>query len=87
MYKRQEVNGTEGDLVHAGFATDGYMVYYSKSGMYTSGYTLIATRPTFGECLLGVESTPITLEETPDGGLTEDWEFTGMCHPCMPSLV
>ena len=82
-----EVNGTEGDLVHAGFATDGYMVYYSKSGMYTSGYTLITgPRTAYGDCLLGMESTPITLTETPDGGLEEDWEFTGTCHPCMPNL-
>ena len=72
-----EVNATQGDLVHAGFATDGYMVYYSKTGAYTSSYGLIeGSRPVFGECTLGFAETPITLSETPDGGLNEDWVYT-----------
>ena len=31
---------TDDDLVHVGFAADGYLMYYSKSGAYASGYEL-----------------------------------------------
>lgn len=66
------------DLVHVGFAADGYLMYYSKSGKYDSSYAL-GTEPRSGtECVVsgpGARSADID-GSTPDGAYTSDWVFT-----------
>jgi hypothetical protein len=67
------------DLVHIGFAADGYRMYYSKSGAFSSGYELSSTpRSGFGcEMSLRVDNNVFDLEETqPDGTYTSDWVYT-----------
>lgn len=40
------MDGSE-DIIHVGFATDGYLMYYSNSGAYQSSYVL-STEPRAG---------------------------------------
>ena len=75
----QEITGPDPaqDIVHVGFALDGYFMYHSRSGVYKSsyvlktesrGYTCNFTEPTTQEVTL--------FEETPDGNLVPDWVYT-----------
>ncbi len=65
------------DLVHIGFASDGYLIYYSKSGAYTSSYQLSTDARTGTDCLAsGPAGTTIDVEgTTPDGTYTSDYEY------------
>ncbi len=68
--------GTDDDLVLVGFAADGYLMYYSKSGAYESGYRLSGETRSGTDCVgsraLGGE--PVEIDgTTPDGAYTSDW--------------
>ncbi len=67
------------DLVHIGFAADGYLMYYSKSGAYESSYVLSDGARAGTGC---VASGPAGDDEfdlagtTPDGTYTSDFVYT-----------
>ena len=63
------------DLVHIGFARDGYLIYYSKSGAYTPSYRLSITPRSGSNCTMTGPNTPtVDIDETaPDGTYEEDW--------------
>ena len=68
---------TDDDLVHVGFAADGFLMYYSKSGVYTSSYQL-STEPRVGtDCARGgPQGGPFEIEGTmPDGTFLNDWVY------------
>ena len=66
------------DLQLIGFARDGFLMYYSKSGRYASSYRL-RTEPREGddcEFRNPHHSKPIALKGTkPDGTFKSDWEY------------
>lgn len=68
---------TDDDLVHIGFAADGYLMYYSKSGAYDSGYVLSAEPRTGTGCVAsGPDGTQVDLEGTaPDGTYNSDFVY------------
>jgi len=70
---------TDDDLVLVGFAADGFLMYYSKSGAYESGYQL-STAPRSGTDCTGsgalMVDTVIVGETTPDGTYTSDWVWS-----------
>jgi len=72
------------DLVHVGFAADGYLMYYSKSGAYTPSYTLTNKERSETQCTLTVGgpsaptgNTPNTVDlvDFPQGSFVSDWEY------------
>ena len=65
------------DLVHVGFAADGYLMYYSKSGAYRSSYALASETRSGSECVpSGPNGTAFELDgSVPDGTYTSDWVF------------
>jgi len=66
------------DLVHVGFAADGHLLYYSKSGAYTSSYTLSTTPRSGTSCVIsGPGNSATTIAGTmPDGSFEEDWVYS-----------
>lgn len=67
------------DLVHVGFAADGFLMYYSTSGAYRSGYAL-STEPRTGTgCVassaLGGGAVDDLEGTTPDGTFASDYVF------------
>ncbi len=67
----------DGDLVHVGFATDGFLMYYSKSGAYESGYELAMADRTGTDCVLSLPpGDAVNIDGTsPDGTYTSDWVY------------
>lgn len=67
------------DLVHVGFAADGFLMYYSKTGTYESGYGLATVDRTGIDCVASVRSaTAVDIDGTsPDGSYTSDWVYNG----------
>lgn len=66
------------DLVHVGFAADGFLIYYSKTGVYSSSYELSADERVGTGCIGGGALMDITVEiegSSPDGTYTSDWVF------------
>ncbi len=65
------------DLALVGFAADGFLMVYSKSGAYESSYELAADARTGTDCLLsGPDGTVVQLDGTaPDGTYTSDFVF------------
>lgn len=57
-----ETVATDEDLVHVGYAADGFKMYHSLSHQYQSGWELIGVRAD---------------GSIPDGTFTQDFEFTG----------
>ena len=73
-----EAYATEDDLVHIGFAADGHLIYFSKSGAFEPSYELSPVPRTGVDCLISlpVGDDPGTLEgTTPDGTYTSDYVF------------
>ncbi len=70
---------TEDDLVHVGFAADGFLMYYSKSGAYASGYELSSDLREGSNCVgsgpLGGDTVEVE-GTTPDGVFTSDWVWS-----------
>lgn len=62
------------DIVHIGFAADGYMMYYSKSGAYKPSYQL-SNNPRNGiDCTY--RDNEVTIDNTtPDGIYISDWAY------------
>ncbi|MEM7140217.1 MAG: YHYH protein [Actinomycetota bacterium] len=70
-----EAFATDDDLVHVGFAADGFLIYYSKSGAYDSSYALSSDDRTGSTCTY--RDGEIDLEgTTPDGTYVSDWVYT-----------
>ena len=66
------------DLIHIGYANDGFPLYYSKSGAYKPSYKLIANPRTGEICTYSNphQATTKDLENTnPDGTFVSDWEY------------
>ena len=64
------------DLIHMGFAADGFLIHYSKSGVYESGYVLKNTPRTGTGCVATgpAGGTTVSIDGTvPDGTYTSDW--------------
>ncbi|NQU37459.1 MAG: YHYH protein [Actinobacteria bacterium] len=73
-----DVFESDEDLVHVGFAADGFLMYYSKSGAYKPGYTLSTQERTGTDCTGSgaLRSSSVDIEgTTPDGTYTSDWVF------------
>ena len=68
---------TDDDLVHIGFAADGYLMYYSKSGSYDSSFVLTDVARSGSGCVAsGPGGTEVDIAGTaPDGTYTSDFEF------------
>ena len=67
----------ENDLVLLGFAADGFLIYYSKSGAYESGYELVTTGRTGTDCVASLPpGDAVDIGGTsPDGTYTSDWIY------------
>lgn len=69
---------TAEDLVHVGFAADGFLMYYSKSGAYESGYVLSDDVRVGSDCMASGPGggTRVEIEgSAPDGTYTSDYVF------------
>jgi hypothetical protein len=79
---------SEDDLVHVGFAADGFLMYYSKSGAYDSGYALSNDPRTGTDCVgsMALGNVDVDVEgTTPDGTYASDWvhsDETGDLDEC-----
>ena len=86
-----EAYSTTSDLVHIGFAADGYLIYYSKSGAYSSGYSLSTTPRTGTGCTLSLGNASVVVDgTTPDGTYLSDWEWdasTGDLDSCNGTTI
>ncbi len=66
------------DLVHIGFAKDGFPIYYSKSGAYKPSFRIIDESREGTDCVYRNPHNriDITLQDTkPDGTFKPDWEY------------
>ncbi|MEM8745074.1 MAG: YHYH protein [Actinomycetota bacterium] len=65
------------DLVHIGFAADGNLVYYSKSGAYSPSYVLTDDARTGTDCVAsGPDGTLVDIDgSAADGTYTSDFVF------------
>ena len=75
-----DLYSTDQDLVHVGFAADGYLIYYSKSGAYQASYRLGADAREEANCSYtsgGRNGTTIIFGAVKDGSLKSDWEYDG----------
>ena len=82
------------DLVHIGFAADGFLIYYSKSGAHKSGYSLSSDFRTGSDCTLlfgpGGGRDIIIDGTTPDGTYTSDWvhnQLSGDLDSCNGTTI
>lgn len=70
---------TDDDLVHVGFAADGFLMYYSKSSAYSPGYAL-STDPRVGSDCIGsgaLQNVAVDIDgTTPDGTYASDWIYS-----------
>jgi hypothetical protein len=70
---------TDEDLVHVGFAADGFLIYSSKSSAYSSSYALATDARSGTDCVgsraLGSDTVEID-GSAPDGTYTSDWVFS-----------
>lgn len=70
---------TGNDLVQVGFAADGYLMYYSRSGVYGSSYSLDATARTGTDCVASgpAGGSAVAIEgSSTDGTYGSDWVFS-----------
>ena len=83
----------DSDLALIGFAADGHLMYYSKSGAYTSGYALSTTARTGTGCDMSTPNAPdpgVLDGTTPDGTYTSDWVFStanGTLDECNGTVI
>lgn len=74
-----EAYAADSDLVHVGFAADGFLIYYSKSGAYSSSYTLSTDARSGTGCVGSGALGGVDVEiegTTPDGTYTSDWVYS-----------
>jgi len=70
---------TDDDLVHVGFAADGFLIYSSKSGAYSSGYSLSTDARSGTDCRGSGALQNVAVEidgSAPDGTYGSDWVFS-----------
>ena len=73
-----DVSSQGADLVHIGFANDGFFIYYSPSNQYTPSYALKTDARTGTDCAYEKPGTLIEQEmegTVPDGSFVSDWEY------------
>jgi hypothetical protein len=66
------------DLVHIGFAHDGFPIYYSKNGVYKPSFRLSSKPRTGDVCSYKNPKESISKElkgTSPDGTFVSDWEY------------
>lgn len=66
------------DLVHIGFANDGFAIYYSKSGVYTPSFRLYDENREGEDCAYDRPGNHIDVSienSKPDGTFVSDWEY------------
>jgi hypothetical protein len=65
------------DLVHVGFAQDGFSMYYSKSGAYKPSYKLLDGKREGEDCVYEnpKETIKIAVKDTHDGTFGSDYEY------------
>ncbi|MGB7394458.1 MAG: YHYH protein [Pricia sp.] len=66
------------DLVHIGFAKDGFSIYYSKSGAYTPSFRLYDENREGEDCSYDRPGQYLDVpieNSTPDGTFVSDWEY------------
>lgn len=66
---------TGSDLVHVGFAADGHLMYYSKSGAYTPSYRLGSGARLGSGCTFSIPHQNVAFSSVKDGAITSDWEY------------
>jgi hypothetical protein len=88
-----DVFESEEDLVHVGFAADGFLMYYSKSGDFEPGYRL-SSEPRPGTNCTGsgaLRAETVVIGGTaPDGTYSSDWVFnaeTGDLDSCNGATI
>ena len=67
---------TGDDLVHVGFAADGFLMYYSKSGVYSPSYSLSTDARSGADCVgsMALGGDAVDVEGTAaDGTYASDW--------------
>ncbi|GLR18699.1 YHYH protein [Portibacter lacus] len=67
-----------GDLIHVGYALDGFRIMYSKSGAYTPGYKLSTELRQGSNCTYKNPQNSMDMDLTgtkPDGTFTSDWVY------------
>ena len=68
-----------GELVHVGFAADGYLIYISTTDTYKPSYQLTASLRTGSDCQVslggGQGPKKVVVGTAPDGTYTSDWEY------------
>lgn len=73
-----EVFNSDQDLVHIGFAADGHLMYYSKSGAYQASYRIGTNAREGTDCTYtsgGPNGATITFASVKDGSLKSDWDY------------
>ncbi len=68
-----DMDNWEQDLVHVGFAADGHMMYYSKSGQYTTSYVLWDDEREGVNCVHDRNEDIVFMSEK-TGSFAQDWE-------------
>lgn len=65
------------DVVHVGYANDGFPLYYSKQRTYTPSYRLVTDLRVWTECTYAARTTTDVVIDgtTPDGTYDLDWEY------------
>jgi len=66
------------DLVHLGFAKDGFPIYYSKSGAFKSSFKIIDDTYSATDCTYSNPKMSIDVElenQTFEGTFVSDWEY------------
>ncbi len=70
---------TDNDLVHVGFAADGFFMYYSKSGVYSPSYSLSTDARSGTDCVgsMVLGGDAVEVEGTmADGTYAADWQYS-----------
>lgn len=71
-----EIFSSDADLVHIGFARDGHLLYYSKSGKYAPSYKIGSGKRSGSGCLYTPgQGNAVDFGSVKDGALTDDWEY------------
>jgi len=66
------------DLIHIGFAMDGFPIYYSKSNRYRPSYKLVENERQGSDCIYSNPHHKKDIDiqnSTPDGTYQSDWEY------------
>jgi len=63
------------DLVHVGFAADGFLIYYSKSSAYASSYVLGDGERSGSNCQFSLPNQSVQYSSVKDGTVTSDYDY------------